>query len=350
MISDLRFTVPELIIILGAAQCVYIIVYLLFRSGKLSRAGLPILFFLVLATFLSWTLFEEKIPEYFVGLSKWRTVLISFQVPLSMLLIVQICQIYKTPSIKQYSVLLIQALAYGSLFLYLMKMGNCEQSECVPYDHWYRLVGVLGNSLCFLSVWFNRNLIRGLLKEKAQKERYWLVLTMIFTNIAFVLTMLFSIGVDYQSDKLSGIEVGYVIFLVYLTGTSLFRIYPQAVLLNAAQKQSEGLGKEDLLIVERVKELLLMQKIYHEQGYGRVDLARECETSEANISRIINTVFGKSIPQLLNEKRVEDAILMLEQTDAPIKVIAQEVGFSSLPTFNRAFKEITGAPPSKYAG
>ena len=59
-------------------------------------------------------------------------------------------------------------------------------------------------------------------------------------------------------------------------------------------------------------------------------------------------ILRKSFPQLLNEKRVETAKTLLLDTDASIKIVAQEVGFNSLPSFNRVFKEVEGQSPSSY--
>ena len=80
----------------------------------------------------------------------------------------------------------------------------------------------------------------------------------------------------------------------------------------------------------------------------RADLARECETSETMISRVINAHFQKSFPQLMNERRIEDAKQLLRETDATIQAIAKDVGFNSLPSFNRVFKELVSQAPSQY--
>ena len=50
----------------------------------------------------------------------------------------------------------------------------------------------------------------------------------------------------------------------------------------------------------------------------------------------------------MNERRVDDAKRLLVETDAAIKTIAEEVGFNSLPSFNRVFKDLTGYAPSIY--
>lgn len=66
------------------------------------------------------------------------------------------------------------------------------------------------------------------------------------------------------------------------------------------------------------------------------------------MSRVINVAFGKSFPRLLNEFRVDDAKRMLHDPAIAIQVVAAEVGFNSLASFNRAFREITSITPTQY--
>ena len=51
---------------------------------------------------------------------------------------------------------------------------------------------------------------------------------------------------------------------------------------------------------------------------------------------------------MINERRVQDSLQLLEQTEAQVSVVAEQVGFNSVPTFNRVFKDIVGVTPSEY--
>lgn len=62
----------------------------------------------------------------------------------------------------------------------------------------------------------------------------------------------------------------------------------------------------------------------------------------------MSITYQKSLPQIINEHRVRDSLQLLAQTDAQISVIAEQVGFNSVPTFNRVFKDIQGISPSDY--
>ena len=72
------------------------------------------------------------------------------------------------------------------------------------------------------------------------------------------------------------------------------------------------------------------------------------EIPETRLSRLINAHYKKNFPLLLNEYRVEEACQLLRETDAPVNVISMEVGFNSLASFNRVFKDIAGQTASSY--
>jgi AraC-like DNA-binding protein len=187
-------------------------------------------------------------------------------------------------------------------------------------------------------------------QEKEGQARFWLVMTLLLMNGAFLATMLVSLGPWLAAGQVMMIRTILGLGLVYLSGTSLFRIYPQSVkmALRAAQKAAAGLSHDDRVLAQKIERLLDMDKVYQEPTYSRSDLARELNVAETAISRVINIYFGKSFPQVLNERRVADAQRLLRETPAPVKQVAEDVGFNSMATFNRVFREATGQTPTEY--
>jgi len=135
---------------------------------------------------------------------------------------------------------------------------------------------------------------------------------------------------------------------VYLVSTSLLRLYPKKSKASASKINKESFTEDEKALAEKIEYLIFTEKVYQEPSYSRADLAKECGYSETIISKIFNTAFQKTFPQLMNEQRVEEAKRLLSQTNASVKVISEEVGFNSMPSFNRVFKEIVGASPSAY--
>ncbi len=67
--------------------------------------------------------------------------------------------------------------------------------------------------------------------------------------------------------------------------------------------------------------------------------------SESHFGHRFTEVTGKAPVEYLNSYRIEKAVELLNTSDMPIGDIAQEVGFQSLPHFNRIFRQVTGKTP-----
>ncbi|QJU54886.1 AraC family transcriptional regulator [Herbiconiux sp. KACC 21604] len=76
-------------------------------------------------------------------------------------------------------------------------------------------------------------------------------------------------------------------------------------------------------------------------------LARVALVSEAHFIRSFKAAFGESPHRYLQRRRVERAMFLLRETDRPILDICLEVGFSSLGTFGRTFRDIAGETPTE---
>lgn len=347
--EPLRFTIPEILSLIGVFQCVYILVYVLFRAGNAWRVLLPLLYFLVLGAgfFLDFarSYIGELTPYY--DLLLWAAWF--FGPPLSALVIIQIAQISKLPSLSDWTVLFLIPAALAFSLLMASQSKECEVLvQCPLLWEWLDIAGLIAGAGSLLVIWMHRGLFSELQKQKAGKERYWLILSMIIMNIFFLAAMSLRFGGDDLAQEATVVRTLIGLSFIYLVTTSLFRIYPQALALAVPKKREESPSSEDQKLAERITSLLDLEKVYHESTYSRSDLARELGVPEATVTRVIGNFFNKSFPQLLNERRIEDAKRLLLETDANIKTVAQEVGFNSLPSFNRVFKELTANSPSEY--
>ena len=77
-------------------------------------------------------------------------------------------------------------------------------------------------------------------------------------------------------------------------------------------------------------------------------LARIACVSEAHFIRTFRAAFGETPNRYLQRRRVERAMFMLRETSRSVTDICMDVGFSSLGTFSRVFRDIVGEPPSVY--
>ena len=77
-------------------------------------------------------------------------------------------------------------------------------------------------------------------------------------------------------------------------------------------------------------------------------LARIACVSEAHFIRTFRTTFGETPNRYLQRRRVERAMFLLRSSERLVTDICIDVGFTSLGTFSRVFRDIVGEPPSAY--
>lgn len=76
-------------------------------------------------------------------------------------------------------------------------------------------------------------------------------------------------------------------------------------------------------------------------------LARVSGVSEAHFARSFKEAFGLPPHRYLLTRRIERATALLRDTDLSITEIAFQTGWSSLGTFGRTFRDVTGESPGE---
>jgi len=77
-------------------------------------------------------------------------------------------------------------------------------------------------------------------------------------------------------------------------------------------------------------------------------VAAVAHISEAHFIRSFRAAFGETPHRYLQRRRVERSMFLLRETDRSVTDICFDVGFTSLGTFSRTFREIIGETPSDY--
>ena len=75
-------------------------------------------------------------------------------------------------------------------------------------------------------------------------------------------------------------------------------------------------------------------------------LAEVSGVSQAHFARSFRQAFGLPPHRYLLTRRIERATALLRDTDLPVTDIAFQTGWTSLGTFGRTFRDITGESPS----
>ncbi len=81
-------------------------------------------------------------------------------------------------------------------------------------------------------------------------------------------------------------------------------------------------------------------------GLSVSDYAQKLGITPTHLTRVCREVCGKTASHLLHERVIAEARRMLEDTDVPIRQIAEDLGFGSAAYFTRAFGQRTGMTPS----
>ncbi len=321
---------------------------MLLRSGRVSRGLLPATFFIILSfAFLlsaAQSNWEDFIPLY----DALHWLLWVSLAPMSTLLIVQISRVTEIPQLRYFNLLLLVPIACYFAALYARSFGDCSRlSNCNALPEWLDVLGLIIGTISLLTIWVKRSVIGSVIERKNGRERYWLMMALIAMSSLLLFTTFLGIYDVISIEQQNAIRIVTGIAFAYVASTSLFRIYPYAVYIKP-KNDKNALTDKEIAVAMNIESLLHRDHVYQEASYNRAKMAKELDISESQLSKIINSHFEKTVPQLLNELRIEDAKNLLVQTDIDVASLSEEAGFNSLATFNRVFKEIEGVAPGQY--
>ena len=109
---------------------------------------------------------------------------------------------------------------------------------------------------------------------------------------------------------------------------------------------ADRISQDPLLLRRLLRAKDRMDAASHED-WPVARLADVSGVSEAHFARSFKDAFGVPPHRYLLTRRIERAKAMLRDTDTPILDIALDTGWSSLGTFGRVFKDVTGESPSE---
>ena len=113
---------------------------------------------------------------------------------------------------------------------------------------------------------------------------------------------------------------------------------------------TEESSLKNVLHAKVIEDFLRESKSYVKLDYTILDLSKDLGFSSAIVSSVINKELHKNFSKLINDFRIEESKLILEEKFNQINIesIAELSGFKSRASFYRAFKNKEGITPSEY--
>lgn len=103
---------------------------------------------------------------------------------------------------------------------------------------------------------------------------------------------------------------------------------------------------------ERTNRLMLRARDAMDRDFAEPldveSLATVACCSPAHFIRTFSATFGETPHRYLQRRRVERAMALLRTTDLPVQDVCVAVGWASVATFTRRFREIVGTTPARF--
>jgi AraC-like DNA-binding protein len=99
---------------------------------------------------------------------------------------------------------------------------------------------------------------------------------------------------------------------------------------------------------EKLAQVIQFINENYTSNLSREGLAAAIDINPNYLSSLFNAYTGKKINEYINFLRIKEAARLLQDTDKKIIDIAFSIGFESLSTFIRAFKNEMGKTPTEY--
>ncbi|UAB79536.1 AraC family transcriptional regulator [Erythrobacter sp. SCSIO 43205] len=200
------------------------------------------------------------------------------------------------------------------------------------------------------------------LVEERRIVRLWLPLLVAIQAGQIILVEMLELvsAIDSRNPLMSMLNSLIILLIMLFAGLALFRtnrdLLPKQGEETRANPQDELIPDLDLSPQEKVLHDKLMGAMedgtYKSPGLTIAKLSEELDVPEHRLRALINRRLGhRNFSAFLNRYRIAEAKGMLassDHVDLPILTIAMDLGYNSLPPFNRAFRQETGKSPSEY--
>ena len=336
--------------LLALGPCVFIIFFLCITGKQSGKVIVPLLYFVSLASSFLLPIHEA------IGVNRFvHGVLLIGQslIPaLSFLLVIEFATSAVPPFI--YWMILAVPLIGGSSIIYLNLIDHAEicifDNLCARPTIFNLLYEIFSGALTFLLTILLYQRMRGKIQKESNqsKNKYAIIIALISLNLIILLIKLLQAKEMVISQRaeiaITIVKIGFM----YVVLTSVFRVFDRALEIQPVVTLRPANTQRERVLADSITHLLQQEKIYHRLDLNREMMAKKLAVTENQLSLVINKYFNCNFNLLVNNYRTNEAKTLLLTTETPITEIAFAVGFNSIPSFNRVFKQIVGSAPSEY--
>lgn len=339
--------------LLAIGPCLFMLFFLCVATRNLSQVFIPILYFLSLASSFLLPLVDVFLPE--AHLHGALLLAESLTPALSFLLILQFLTDRLPPLVCWF--ILAVPLIGGSSLVYATLITRGEvclyQDICTQPDTFKALYEIFSTSLTFLLTIavLQRGYGKNEMPSLHHGHKRAMIFALILLNLGLLAIDLGQISGFFLPDRAAFAITVVRIGFIYLVLTSVLRVYDRTFELayeRIPHLRPVGPSERDHAISQQLKDLLGRDKLYRDMELNREALAARAAITEHQLSRVLNQCLDLNFSRFINQYRVEEAKQRLARESTPVTTIAFEVGFNSIPSFNRVFRQMTGTSPSEY--
>ncbi len=250
----------------------------------------------------------------------------------------------------------ILALGVAGLWLTLVVI---DKGYIAPAPSWITIspmLLLLGTGLVLHAGWRAIRDLRDDLVEPRRRARPFFALALLgILALDLVVDMVQGYGwrpasfLTLQNGAISLLAVGLALWL--LRANAWLRVETQAT-AGTTERVAVQEADTDRAILDKLEALMRTDRLYLDPGLTVAQFASRAGVPEPSLRRAINHGLGHGhFRNFLNEYRVREAKRRLQDpalANDKIIAVALDSGFSSVASFNRAFRQIAGCTPSEF--
>ncbi|MBX2877716.1 MAG: helix-turn-helix domain-containing protein [Saprospiraceae bacterium] len=177
--------------------------------------------------------------------------------------------------------------------------------------------------------------------RKGQKP--WL-LSIYIGNIAIWVTYNFC---GYTSYILGALSFSFMLYLLVLL--LVFNRRKAGGESSRRYATNKITSEEADPIITKLRALMQQEELFKNANLKLPDVAKRLNITPHRLSQLLNDNLGTNFPSFINEFRVENAKVLLQENKVfSLEAIGYECGFNSKSTFYATFKKQVGTTPAKF--